>query len=105
MSSKTTRNKGLIYLQDVTTLELLEEKCIGCGICATVCPHRVLAIQQKKATITDRDRCIECGACSKNCPVAAIEVAAGVGCASAIIYSWLTGKEPSCDCSDNSGCC
>ena len=96
---------GLTYLRDVTTLKLLEEKCIGCGMCQIVCPHRVFALAERKALITNRDRCIECGACSTNCPVAAIEVKAGVGCASAIIHSWVTGEEPSCDCSGGSSCC
>ena len=105
MKTSAINNSGLRYLKDVTTLHLIAEKCIGCGMCETVCPHRIFAIKQRKATITDRDLCIECGACSRNCPVAAIEVEAGVGCASAIIYSWLTGNEPSCDCDSNSSCC
>lgn len=104
MNQQTTAT-GLTYLKDVVSLKLLEEKCIGCGICETVCPHRVFTVPEKKAVIRNRDLCIECGACGKNCPVAAIEVEAGVGCASAIIYSWLTGKEPSCDCSGGSSCC
>ncbi len=95
----------LKYLENVVTLKLVDEKCIGCGQCEIVCPHRVFVVEDQLARITDRDRCIECGACSKNCPVAAIEVEAGVGCASAIIYSWLTGNEPSCDCSGGSSCC
>ena len=43
-----------------------------------------------------------------NCPAKAIEVNAGVGCAAAIIYSWFTGKEPTCGCSNDgsdSVCC
>lgn len=86
------------YLANVVTLELDVEKCIGCGMCALVCPHRVLELQERKARIMERDACIECGACAGNCPVAALTVKAGVGCASAIINGWLTGGEPSCDC-------
>lgn len=103
----SNNSRGLIYLQNVSTLQLIVEKCIGCGTCAIVCPHRVLQLDSKtkKVAITDKDLCIECGACSRNCPVAAINVDAGVGCASAIIYSWLTGKAPSCDCDSGTSCC
>jgi ferredoxin len=89
---------NLRYLQNVVTLQLDVAKCIGCGMCAAVCPHGVLEVQEHRARLRDRDACIECGACARNCPVAALAVQAGVGCASAIIHSWLTGAAPSCDC-------
>lgn len=90
--------KGFRYLEQVVTLELDREKCNGCGLCPTVCPHGVLELRDGKADIVDRDACIECGACAANCPAEALSVQAGVGCASAIIHSWLTGQEPNCDC-------
>ena len=96
--------KELRYLDGVTTLQLDEDACIGCGMCAIVCPHAVFVVE-KKARIVEKDRCMECGACAGNCPVDAIDVKAGVGCASAIIYGWLTGKEPSCDCGGGGSCC
>lgn len=86
------------YLSNVATLQLTPEKCTGCTLCTLVCPHAVFVMQGGKAQITDKDRCMECGACAKNCAFDAITVDAGVGCASAIIYGWLTGSEPSCDC-------
>lgn len=89
---------SLRYLDNVVTLQLAVDKCIGCGMCSAVCPHAVLEVTQGQARIVDRDACIECGACAGNCPVAALSVKAGVGCASAIIHSWLTGEEPNCDC-------
>lgn len=93
------------YLKDVSTLKIYSDKCTGCGKCIEVCPHRVLAMTNGKSEIVDKDSCIECGACVKNCPFNALEVKPGVGCASAIIKGWLTGTEPSCDCSDDSGSC
>lgn len=93
------------YLSGVSTLKLDTEKCIGCKLCTMVCPHAVFLVEEEKARITDLDRCMECGACVGNCPTAALSVNAGVGCASAIIHSWITGEEPSCDCSGGSSCC
>jgi NAD-dependent dihydropyrimidine dehydrogenase PreA subunit len=92
------------YLKNVTTLKLDEKKCLGCQRCKEVCPHNVFLINNMKASIRDRDACMECGACMKNCPVNAISVSSGVGCATAIIKGWLTGKEPSCGCSDDDCC-
>jgi len=92
------------YLKNVTTLSFTAEKCIGCEKCTQVCPHGVFRMDGKKAVIAEKDVCMECGACALNCPVEAIEVNAGVGCATAIIMSWFTGKEPTCGCSDD-GCC
>jgi NAD-dependent dihydropyrimidine dehydrogenase PreA subunit len=86
----------MVYLKNVVTLELNSAKCTGCGICTEVCPHRVLKVQNGKAAIINRDSCMECGACKMNCPFNAINVEEGVGCAAAIIWGLLTGKEPSC---------
>lgn len=95
------------YLADVVTLELISERCTGCGTCLDVCPHRVFTLENRKAVIADRDRCMECGACVMNCPFGALSVDKGVGCAAALINSMITGGEPTCGCSDNKdgGCC
>jgi NAD-dependent dihydropyrimidine dehydrogenase PreA subunit len=87
---------SLKYLKNVVTLDLDEEKCTGCGICAEVCPHQVFKIINKKAAIQDRDSCMECGACAINCPFSAISVAAGAGCAQAIIKGKLGKGEICC---------
>jgi NAD-dependent dihydropyrimidine dehydrogenase PreA subunit len=95
------------YLANVASLELISEKCTGCGTCIEVCPHNVFSLENKKAVIPDRDRCMECGACAMNCPFGALSVDKGVGCAAALINSMVTGGEPTCGCSDNKdgGCC
>lgn len=93
------------YLKNVSTLKMESEKCTGCGTCIEVCPQHVFSMRKGKSVIADKDRCMECGACVKNCPFNALEVKPGVGCASAIIKGWLTGTEPSCDCSGGSDSC
>jgi NAD-dependent dihydropyrimidine dehydrogenase PreA subunit len=105
---------ALRYLPGVATLRLDRDACTGCRMCTIVCPHGVLAMDaDKRASIIDLDACMECGACVTNCAPGALCVDAGVGCASAIIHSWVFGGEPTCGCgdaedtaeSDSSGCC
>ncbi len=96
------------YLEDVVTLNLNQDKCIGCKRCVEVCPHAVFSMNETKAKIADRNACMECGACAQNCPVAAITVQPGVGCATGVMLSYLKGKKTSCgskgdDVSDS--CC
>jgi NAD-dependent dihydropyrimidine dehydrogenase PreA subunit len=96
------------YLAGVATLKYDPEKCAGCGRCAEVCPHGVFEMRDRRAVLADRDLCMECGACASNCEAGAIGVNSGVGCASAIINSMITGGPPSCDCSGTSkdgACC
>lgn len=83
------------YINNVVTLELDQELCIGCGICELVCPHGVLAVTEGKAMLVARDRCMECSACARNCPVGALQVEAGEGCVRAIINE-LLGREGDC---------
>jgi len=87
-----------VYLKDVVTLALDQEKCVGCGICLVVCPHDVIRMSKKHAFIEDRDACMECGACAKNCPTEAVTVVAGVGCAAAVINTALGRDSASCCC-------
>jgi NAD-dependent dihydropyrimidine dehydrogenase PreA subunit len=96
--------KDLLYLKEVVTLELTENKCNGCGMCTKVCPHEVFEIAKGKAHIINRDYCMECGACALNCPMQAISVRSGVGCAAGIINGILRGTEPSCDCGCQTDC-
>jgi len=88
----------LIYLKDVATLALDEEKCVGCGICLLVCPHAVLSMNNEHARIENLDACMECGACAQNCPTEAVTVQHGVGCAAAVINTALGRDSSSCCC-------
>lgn len=82
----------------INTLELNTELCNGCTMCVMVCPHHVFEMQAHKASIVNYGQCMECGACKLNCAAGAIEVHSGVGCASAMIQSALTGKPETCSC-------
>ncbi len=93
------------YLKNVSSLKLNTEKCVGCGMCNEVCPHAVFMMKDNKAVIQDLNACMECSACVKNCPVSALSATSGVGCAAAIINGFLTGTEPSCDCSGGGPSC
>ena len=85
------------YIDGVATLKLDALKCVGCGMCEVVCPHRIFKIRNKKAIICDKDRCIESGACANNCPAGAISVTPGTGCAYAIMDK-LLGNDGDCCC-------
>ena len=78
------------------SLTLNKEKCVGCKLCWTVCPHRVFKMENEKAVIDHKEKCMECGACQSNCPVGAIDVNSGVGCAIAIVNGIRKGSTPSC---------
>ncbi len=71
--------RNMRYLEDVATLILDKEACVGCSLCTVVCPHGVLEMRNSKAVIVDLDGCMECGACVNNCPVNALKVTPGVG--------------------------
>lgn len=95
------------YLENVSSLEYDSSKCIGCKMCVEVCPHNVFLMANKKARIIDKNKCMECGACQLNCVANALSVNQGVGCAAAVIWGFLKGTEPNCDCGPDSAssCC
>ena len=95
--------QSIRYLDDVVTLALNADACVGCGMCTMVCPHGVLALNGRQAKIVDLNGCMECGACAKNCPTDALMVTPGVGCAAYIIQVWLKGKENAA--CGGPGCC
>jgi len=57
--------------------ELLEfvvvpEKCVGCTLCAKVCPVNCISGKAKEVHIIDQAACIKCGACLDKCKFDAI---------------------------------
>lgn len=49
-----------------------EKKCVGCGICACICP--VSALDGWGTIKLNREVCTECLDCTKACPVDALGV-------------------------------
>ena len=51
-------------------------KCVGCGLCATICPSQCIYISREKGQVTKYEievlRCIYCGFCVEACPYGAI---------------------------------
>jgi NAD-dependent dihydropyrimidine dehydrogenase PreA subunit len=88
----------------VNTLRYDDSRCTGCGLCLTVCPHGVFAGDGATVRLARAEACMECGACQRNCPAGAIEVESGVGCATALFYAALTGREACCGPRD-AACC
>ena len=48
------------------------DKCVGCSLCAKICPVKCISGEPKKTYLIDNDACIKCGACKERCPVKAI---------------------------------
>ena len=64
------------------TVVVDKERCKGCGLCVTVCPKKIVALQKEKrnekgyftAVCTDEDACISCAMCAMICPDCAITI-------------------------------
>ncbi len=55
----------------MASIEVIQDKCIGCKKCVKVCPFGAITMEGKLAVI-DLSKCTYCGACPDACPVDAI---------------------------------
>ena len=81
--------KGAITFDEHQKAHIDKEKCVNCGMCASVCPYSAIANRKRpcerackikaiskdpetKAAKIDYSKCISCGACVYQCPFGAI---------------------------------
>lgn len=65
-------------------VQIIEERCKGCGFCVEFCPQGVLVMSQRTNSkgyhppeLTTSSHCIDCGLCALLCPDFAIYVQDG----------------------------
>jgi NADP-reducing hydrogenase subunit HndC len=51
---------------------ILKEKCVGCTLCAKICPVKCISGAPKELHVIDQSKCIKCGACLEKCKFDAI---------------------------------
>ncbi len=57
--------------QHALKMDVQNDKCVGCGQCAKVCPEQAITIENRKASVS-HDKCIGCGECMTVCKPKAI---------------------------------
>ena len=66
---------GGIAARILRTRPALEKQlCVGCGICANICPAKAIVITKRKKAKIDRKACIRCFCCQEFCPKSAMKV-------------------------------
>ena len=55
-------------------MEIDQEKCKRCGLCAQRCPVEAITYTKKEVPVVNAARCIGCGVCRPTCPTEAAQL-------------------------------
>lgn len=68
MGCVTKNGKRAVHYPGVPIVD--EQKCVACGACAKLCPHKVIEVIGH--AVVDRSWCVACGRCVDACPNGAL---------------------------------
>lgn len=65
------KERGLVKMTAVVD----NHRCIGCGFCIDICPHRAITMNDTNdIAVIDSNKCTACGSCINECPSEAISL-------------------------------
>ena len=55
-------------------IQVVGEKCVGCGECVDICPEEVFELQDEKTIPVKAEECVGCESCIEICEEGAVTV-------------------------------
>lgn len=68
---------GTKRISPIGTAHVITKNCIGCGVCASVCPYDAIEMQSlpngNYCPSVNEDKCVGCGTCQSKCPASPVK--------------------------------